>query len=195
MSFIASINEALGARPYAENWGVNPPQPVLQPQLPQRPRSGSWLTGDSRGYHVGMCWRHAYASAPCDRAWMTAATPPGGCRCGQQEPQCRNASLQTLAQGLSTFLSPAGAVQVEGGREQARVSPQGRASLPPCPWVLKWSWGCCQRLGKDHRSILGQHTVGPQQGLFPRPPWITQQISSSQVPVRGHVQVTQKGPH
>ena len=31
---------------------VNLPQPVLQPHLPERLHSGSWLTGDSQGYHV-----------------------------------------------------------------------------------------------------------------------------------------------
>ena len=31
---------------------VNLPQLVLQPHLPERLHSGSWLTGDSQGYHV-----------------------------------------------------------------------------------------------------------------------------------------------
>ena len=51
--------------------------------------------------------------------------PPGRCRRGQQEPWFRNASLQTLSQGLSTLLSTSGAVQVEGRRERVRVSPLG----------------------------------------------------------------------
>lgn len=63
--------------------------------------------------------------------------PPGRCRRGQQEPQSRNASLQTLSQGLGTLLSASGAVQVEGRREQVRISPQGSPSLPPRPRVLK----------------------------------------------------------
>ena len=49
--------------------------------------------------------------------------PSGRSRRGQQEPWFRNASLQTLSQGLSTLLSPSGVVQVEGRPERVSVSP------------------------------------------------------------------------
>lgn len=84
-----------------------------------------------------MCRRHASASAPCDRAYVPAAAPPGRCRCGQQEARGRDASLPTLAQGLSTFLSPLGAVQVEGGHENTRVRPQGRSQPAPASASIK----------------------------------------------------------
>ena len=78
-----------------------------------------------------MCRRHACASTPCDCARVTATAPPGWCKRGQQEPQGRNASLWTLAQGLGTFLSPPGAFRVKGGREQVRVSPQWWSQTVP----------------------------------------------------------------
>ena len=73
-------------------------------------------------------WRQSRVPCPgCGESMLMPAphvtAPPGRCRRGQQEPQSRNASLQTISQGLSTLLSPSGAVQVEGRPERVSVSP------------------------------------------------------------------------
>ena len=57
---------------------VNLPQPVLQPHLPERLHSGSWLTGDSQGYHVQDAEKACYASTPCDRSSWAVQTWSAG---------------------------------------------------------------------------------------------------------------------
>ena len=103
------------------------------PAAPAPSETAFWVLAHWRQSRVPCLGRVEGVLMPA--APVTA--PPGWCGRGQQEPRSRNASLQTLSQGLSTLLSPLAAVQVEGRREQVRVSPQGSPSLPPRPRVLK----------------------------------------------------------
>ena len=109
-----------------------------------------------------MCRRRAYASAPCDcsswavQTWSAETTVQ---KCLPADP----------CPGTEHFSVPFGAVQVKGRREEVRVSPQWQSQPAASSTSIKMNLRMLPRLGKDCRSILGQHTVGAQQDCPPSP--------------------------
>ena len=120
-------------------------------------------------------WRQSRVPCPgCVEGVLMPAphvtAPPGRCTRGQQEPRCRNASLQTLAQGLSTFLSPSGAVQVEGRREEVRVSPQWQSQPAASSTSIKMNPRMLPEVGEGLQEHPRPAHSRSSAGLSPQPP-------------------------
>ena len=101
------------------------------PAAPAPSETAFWVLAHWRQSRVPCLGRVEGVLMPA--APVTA--PPGRCGRGQQEPRCRNASLQTLSQGLSTLLSPSGAIQWRAGMSKSGSVPR---AVPACPLVHEY---------------------------------------------------------
>ena len=151
------------------------PDPMPKLRGKSAPASPAAPAPSETEFWVLAHWRQLRVPCPgCVEGMLMPAphvtAPPGRCRCGHQKPWCRNASLQTLAQGLSTFLSPSGAVQVEGRREEVRVSPQWQFQPAPSSVSIKMNPRMLPEFGEglqEHRQPAHSRSSA---GLSPQPP-------------------------
>ena len=151
---------------------------LASPAAPAPPETAFWVL---------VYWRQSRVPCPgCVEGMLMPAphvtAPPGGCRRGQQEPQCRNASLQTLAQGLSTLLSPSGAVKVEGRREQVRVSRQWQFQPAPSSMSIKMNSRMLPEVGEGPQEHPWPAHSRSSAGLSPRPPGSLSKYHQSRLP-------------
>ena len=156
----------------ARPWELDPMPKLRGKSAPASPAAPA---PSETAFWVLAHWRQSRVPRPgCVEGMLMPAphvtAPPGRCRHGQQKPRCRNASLQTLAQGLSTFLSPSGAVQVEGRREEVRVSPQWQSQPAASSTSIKMNPRMLPEVGEGLQEHPRPAHSRSSAGLSSQPP-------------------------